>query len=154
MNSMNTELSDDDVPAALTKSDFPFTNHAQCKLLATMSCTALTIMVPMALFLRTAHVKPFAFSILVPSLCLTNITLVVGVLLVFLAEYEATEYRRLNNFLYIPPFDWPHREHVCQELRKKYKTVVNCEEWGRSVLPWGLTMSVGVVVAFAVLMLF
>jgi hypothetical protein len=152
MNTVNTEASHDDIPAAITERDFPFMNHGQCKLFKTTSCTALTVMVPIALLLRPASLTPFAFRILMPSLCLTIVNLAVGVMLVFRAEYAANEYRKLDDHLFeLAP---SNQQYARQELAKYYDMVVKCEDWGVPVLKWGLTLSVGVVVALAVLMLF
>jgi hypothetical protein len=134
--------------------DFPFMNHGQCKLFATMGCTALTVMVPIALLSRTVHLKPFAFAILMPSLCLTIISLVVGILLVFLAEYAGNEYRELDEYLFTSSFDSSNRKYALGELSKKREMVRKCEDWGVQVLQWGLPLSVGVLVALAILMLF
>jgi hypothetical protein len=78
---------------------FPLTNHGICKLFAAFSCAALMLLVPTELLLRTAHLKPFAFSLLMPSLCLTIIILVVGDLFVSLAEYAGHKYRHLHGIL-------------------------------------------------------
>jgi hypothetical protein len=134
--------------------DFPLTNNGQCKLFATMSCTALTLMVPIALLLRTAHLKQFAFLFLMPILCLTIIILVVGALFVFLAQWAAYEYRYLRGIREDLQFDSPNQRYVVQKLGKTLTMVENCERWAEEVVPLGLMLSVGVVLALAVLIPF
>ncbi len=131
---------------------FPLMNHGQCKLFANMSCVALTLMVSIALFARSAHLKPFAFAILMTSLCPTIITLVVGVTCVFLAENAAHEYR--NGRLYEPPFDSPNRDYARQDLLRNLEMAWTCEDRGLEILRFGLIFSLGVIVELAVLLLF
>jgi len=133
---------------------FPLTNHGICKLFAALSCAALMLLVPTELLLRTAHLRPFAFSLLMPSLCLTIIILVVGDLFVSLAEYAGYKYRYLYGILTGGYCDSTLREHIVPELEKYFTMVKNCEDWGVEALQWGLTLTVGVVVALAILIPF
>jgi hypothetical protein len=126
---------------------FPLTNHGICKLFAALSGAALMLLVPTELLLRTAHLKPFAFSLLMPSLCLTIIILVVGDLFVSLAEYAGHKYRHLHGILMGGYCDSTLREHIVPELEKYLTMVKNCEDWGVEALQLGLTLTVGVVIA-------
>jgi hypothetical protein len=130
---------------------FPLTNHGVCRLFAALSCAALMLLVPTELLLRTAHPKSLAFSLL-PLVGLTIVILVVGDLLVSFAEYAGYKYRYLYGILI--GSDSKYRERIVKDLDKYYNIVEKCEDSGVETLQWGLLLTVGDVIALAVLLLF
>jgi hypothetical protein len=74
--------------------------------------------------------------------------------LLFCAECAGNKYHEVGNYLYKPPFDARILEYGLQKQSRNFQIVRNCERWGIEVLQWGLVLSVGVVLALAVLMLF
>ena len=88
------------------------------------------------------------------GLCLTIIILVAGALFVFLAQWAAYKYRYLRGIRDDLRFDSPNQRYVVQELGKTLTMVENCERWAEEVVPLGLMLSVGVVLALAVLIPF
>ncbi len=128
-------------------------NHPQCKLFATMSCVALTVLVPLVPLTRTAHLKPVAVAFLTPTLCMTIVTLAYGLLCYFRTEHANNVYLEDDAYYYDLPYDSSSRDFVRQEMGRCRDLVRTNEERCLEVLGMGLILSFLVVVGLAIVML-